>query len=96
MVAAASCAVLVSLPGRPRLCAPVGVVIGIVVGAVVGVLIAGGASLSLASYSVNVNAALSTPVGPRGGGRREGSLFVVPAPLACKFPASRGPFVFAP
>ena len=30
------------LPGRPRLCAPLGVVVGIIVGAVVGVLIARG------------------------------------------------------
>lgn len=38
----APCAVVVSLPGRPRLCAPLGVVIGIVIGAVVGVLVTGG------------------------------------------------------
>ena len=59
----APCAVLVSLPGRPQLCAPLDVVVGIVVGAIVGVLVTGGAtSSSSASSIVDVNAASSTPV----------------------------------
>jgi ABC-type uncharacterized transport system permease subunit len=71
----APCAVLVSLPGRPWLCAPLGVVVGIVVGAVVGVLIAGGDVIVLGIILVNANAASSTPVRraafvARGGRRR--------------------------
>ena len=59
----APCAVLVSLPGRPWLCAPLGVVVGIIVGTVVGILIAGGVtSSSLASSIINANTASSTPV----------------------------------
>ena len=52
------------LPGHPRLCAPLGVVVGIIVGAVVGVLIAGWGAMSssLASSIINANAASSTPV----------------------------------
>ena len=56
-------AVLVSLLGCPRLCAPLGVIVGIIDGVVVGVLIAGGAtSSSMASSIINANAASSTPV----------------------------------
>jgi len=58
----APCAVVISLPGHPRFCAPLGVVIAIIVGTVVGVLAAGESSSSLASSILNANAASSTPV----------------------------------
>jgi hypothetical protein len=56
-------AILVSLLDRPQLRAPLGVIIGIVIDTVVGVVVVGGGgSLSSASFIVNANAALSTPV----------------------------------